>query len=72
MKQGRWTEVEGISLLVFYKIARRIQLSDQEIEEEVIDMYTMFASHNSLQEDKMDLRHKSKNQIKCKLQHLTK
>ena len=65
---GRWTENESLTILVLYKIARRMQSSTTD----VIDMYSLFSSHDRQHQpkDQLKIREKTPGQITKKIVHL--
>ena len=70
MGHGRWTELETMVLIVIFKMARRMLVSDDDYQ--VWEMYNSFVAFNTTLSEKLDVREKSLNQIKFKLLHLTK
>ena len=69
---GRWTELETMVLIVIFKMARRMLVSDDDMDTEVWEMYNSFVTFNATLSENLDVREKSVNQIKFKLLHLTK
>lgn len=72
LKHGRWNELESITLIAIFKMARRMQISEDDLEDEVADMFNTFVEFNNTLEVPLGIRKKSLNQIRFKLIHLSK
>ena len=72
LKHGRWNELESMTLIVIFKMARRMLISDDDIEDEVVDMYNTLADFDKTLDIKLGIRNKSSIQIKYRLLHLRK
>ena len=53
-------------------MAKRMMISDDDIEDEVADMYNTFVDFNNTLEVPLGIRKKTCNQIRFKLLHLSK
>lgn len=72
LKHGRWNELESVTLIVILKMAKRMMISEDDIEDEVADMYNTFVDFNNTLEVPLGIRKKTCNQIRFKLLHLSK
>ena len=61
-----------MTLIVIFKMARRMLISDDDIEDEVVDMYNTLADFDKTLDIKLGIRNKSSIQIKYRLLHLRK
>ena len=52
---GRWTEMEAMVLIVIIKMARRMLVSDDDMDAEVCEMYNSFVTFNKTLIEKLDV-----------------